>query len=138
MALFFCFGQINVREKILENPTFFLYYPKYMENKKIDQLQKNAETLPIEFVQPANSIKDLIQLIIVIIAGMIPVALNIYLKKELKPVIKIVAPEDIKSGAIVLAEEEEKFSQRFGEFWNEQKNEKKKDQPKDKPWIKKR
>lgn len=109
-----------------------------MENEKINPPQKNEETLPIEFVQPANSIKDLVQLIIVIVAGMIPVALNIYLEEKLKPVIKIVAPEQAKSGETVLTEEEEKFSQKFGKFWNEQKNEKKKDHPEDKPWIKKR
>lgn len=97
--------------------------------------KQGGQTDPAVYIQPDNSIKSSIQLLVIVSLSFIPVFVNVWLKDSLKPEIKIIAPEN----EIQLTEEEEALSKRFGEFWEEREIEKTKKEPiKGKPWIKKR
>jgi len=95
-----------------------------------------------KYYQPRNSIKDLFQLVIVVVLSFLPVAANIYLFKNIKPEIKIIAPAPNTKTKVDLTEEEKAFSERFADFWEEHQEQEQKDQIKEKkeenkPWRRK-
>lgn len=113
-----------------------------MEEKEKLLNSRGKEIAAKKYYQPANTTRDIIQLILVVLLSFLPVIGNIYLFKNEKPEIKIITPAPNNNLSIDLTEEEKSFSKRFGQFWEESQKkeaaqvakEKKED---DKPWRRK-